>query len=137
MPKIASTRRVSIDVSGETVTFICRTPTAAEQSRFLNSRFSTERNKVKTRIYEARAEFMDLITVDVEGATYEQANDDEAKLSKATVLNDADKSMWAGILGAPVKSWKDLIPLSWKSSAAQRFEDSNNQPEDEGEPAKN
>ena len=137
MPKIASTRRVSIDVSGETVTFICRTPTAAEQSHFLNNRFSTKRNKVETRVYQARAEFMDKITVDIEGATYDDAAGTELPLNAATVLTDGDKTKWAEISARRCRSWKDLIPLSWKSSAAQRFEDSQNQPEDEGEPAKN
>jgi hypothetical protein len=138
MPKLDTNRRVSIDVAGGTVTFICRTPSASEQSKFLNSRFATKRNKVETRVYAARAEFMDQITVDVEGVTYVNAEGAEFPLNAAASLTDADKAKWTAVLGVTIKSFRDLIPLSWKSSAAQRFEDSNNSDsEDEAEPAKN
>ncbi len=127
MPKIASTRRVSIDVFGEIVTFICRIPTGDELSKFLNGRFSAKRNKVESNVYPARAAFMDKITQDVEGATFEDAEGVERPLNAGTVLTEADKHKWCKLLAVPsIDSFRDLIPLSWKSSAAQQFEDSAN-----------
>jgi hypothetical protein len=125
MPKIASNRRVSINIAGDVVTFICRTPTAEEHSKFLNGRFNTKKNRVESNVYPARAAFMDKITVNIEGATYEDAEGVERPLNASTSFTDADKKKWAGELGLPsIESWRDLIPLSWKSSAAQQFEDS-------------
>ncbi|HVW07301.1 MAG TPA: hypothetical protein VHC90_01895 [Bryobacteraceae bacterium] len=133
MPKIDTTRRIAIEVSGETVTFICRVPTGDEQSKFLNSRFTTKRNKVESNVYPARAAFIDNIAVDVEGATFVDAQGAEKPLNASTSFTDADKAKWAKALGLrSIDSWKDLIPLSWKSSAAQQFEDSANAGEDDG-----
>ncbi|HEX4135920.1 MAG TPA: hypothetical protein VHY84_14995 [Bryobacteraceae bacterium] len=133
MPLAASpNRRIAVDVSGETVVFVCRVPSAAELSKFLNARFETKRNKVKSHVYEARQEFIDKIAIDIENATYVGADGVEKPLNARTVLEDQDKTYWSGIQGEPVQSWKDLIPLSWKSSAAQQFEDSANVGEDEG-----
>jgi hypothetical protein len=127
----APTRRIPIDVNGETVVFVCRVPSAAELSKFLNGRFATVRNKVNSRVYEAREEFINKIAVDVENATYAGADGIEKPLSAATALSDEDKTFWSGMFGQRVESWKDLIPLSWKSSAAQRFEDSANVADEE------
>jgi|SRR5665213_166743 len=120
----APTRRIAIDVNGESVIFICRVPSAPELSKFLNARFHTARNKVKSCVYEAREEFINKIAIDVENATYAGADGVEKPLGAATTLDDAEKAYWSGVQGVRVESWKDLIPLSWKSSAAQRFEDS-------------
>ena len=134
MPCLAAApnRRIAIDVNGDTVVFICRVPSATELSKFLNSRFETKRNKVKSCVYEAREEFINKIATDIENATYAGADGEEKPLNAQTVLSDQDKTYWSGILGVPVQTWKDLIPLSWKSSAAQRFEDSANVEEDPG-----
>ncbi len=129
--QIKTTRRVAIDVAGETVVFICRIPSAQELSKFLNGRFTQKRNKVESRVYEARAEFIDKILVDVEGAEFEGADKTIRPLNAQTVLTEDDKVMWRGIMGTPVETWKDLIQLSWKSSAALRFEDSSNEGDDE------
>ena len=131
----ATTKRIAIDVNGETVVFICRTPSTPELSQFLNSRFATKRNKVESRVYEARAAFMDKISVDIENATYAAADGQEKPLSVKTDLSADDKTYWSGILGTRVETWKDLVPLTWKSSAAMKFEDSSAAPEDE--PGKN
>jgi hypothetical protein len=65
---VATTRRVAIDVNGEIVVFVCRTPSAPELSQFLNGRFETKRNKVNSRVYEAREAFINKILIDVENA---------------------------------------------------------------------
>jgi hypothetical protein len=128
---VATTRRVAIDVNGEIVVFVCRTPSAPELSQFLNGRFETKRNKVNSRVYEAREAFINKILIDVENATYSGADGAEQPLSAATSLSDQDQAYWSGIMGTQVKTWKDLIPMSWKSSAAQRFEDSANVADEE------
>ncbi len=123
---IASTRRIELEVGGDTVTFVCRIPTGPAMSKFLSSRFRTQRNKVESRVYEARAEFFDAIIVDLENAQFENAENQTVDLGAATVLTEADKTKWSGLMGVPVSGWKDLIPLGWKSSVAQWFEDSAN-----------
>jgi hypothetical protein len=125
MPLAFDTRvRVAVDVGGEDVVFICRTPTAKETSAFLNNRFVTKRNKVTSHLYDARANFMDAIVVDVENAQFRNAAGEVLPLNAQTVLTDDDKRQCGAVLGVQVESWKDLIPLSWKSSAAMKFEDS-------------
>jgi hypothetical protein len=124
MPLISRTVRVSISLPNEEkATFICRRPTSAELSAFLNSRFTNVRNKLKTRLYEARAEFFDKIAVNAENVTFENANGTAVPLNASTSLTDEDKAAWSAILGTPVTSWKDLIDVSWKSSVSMRFED--------------
>jgi len=135
MPKIGTSRRVLIDVAGETVTFICRHPSAQELSRFLNARFIHKRGKTETNLSGSRSIFMDQITTDLEGGTFEAADGTEQPIDASYQLTEADKTKWTGILGVKVSSFLDLIPMSWKSSAAQQFEDSANVP-DEG-PEKN
>jgi len=115
--------RVAIDVQGETVTFVCRRPTAKEVSDFLSKRFVQKRNKVEARLYEARQEFVDKIIVDIENAQFRNAAGETLELNKDTVLTDADKAYCSSVLGFQVTSWKDLISLNWKASAAQYFED--------------
>lgn len=137
---VAARSRIRVKVAvagGETVVFICRQPTAAEQSRFLNARFEQKGRKVESRLYPARATFMDQIALDIEGAEYELADGTLAPLTAATVLSDEDRSRMGGIIGQPVKSWKDLIPMAWKSQAAQRFEDGTTPDDEEDEPEKN
>ncbi len=123
MPQISSRLTVKIDVAGESVTFHCRRPTGAEISAFLSKRFITKRNRVESRLYEARAEFADSIILDVENAQFENAAGEILPLNAQTALTDDDKRHWSGILGAPVGSWKDLIPLNWKVGVAIYFED--------------
>jgi len=115
--------RISIDVAGERVTFICRPPTGKEVSEFLNRRFVTRRNKIESRLYDARRDFVDSILLDIENAEWENANGELLPLNAATELTEEDKRHCAAILGAPVESWKDLIPLNWKASVAMHFED--------------
>ena len=121
---ISSTRRISIDVGDETVTFVCRPPSGADISTFLSARFKTKRNKVESFVYPARAAFFDRIVINAENATYEAADSTQQTLDAGTMLTDADKTKWGVLLGIQISGWKDLIPLSWKSSLAQRFEDS-------------
>jgi hypothetical protein len=116
--------RVPVDVGGEDVILICRTPTAKETSSFLNNRFVTKRNKVTSHLYEARADFITAIVVDLENAQFRNAVGEVLPLNAQTVLTDEDKRQCGAVLGVQVESWKDLIPLSWKSSAAMKFEDS-------------
>jgi len=124
MPKLDTTRRITIVVGEEAVTFICRLPAPDEQSKFLNSRFTQKRNKVESNVYPARVAFMDKITLDIEGATFVDAEGAEKPLNASAVLTDADKAKWMKALGLrSIESFLDLIPLSWKSSAAQQFED--------------
>jgi hypothetical protein len=137
MPLAFDTRvRVAVDVGGEDVVFICRTPTARETSVFLNNRFVTKRNKVTSHLYEARAEFISAIVVDVENAQFRNAAGEVLPLNAQTVLTDDDKRQCGAVLGVQIETWKDLIPLSWKSSAAMKFEDSQNA-SGEGEPEGN
>lgn len=128
---LASKLRIPIAVGGETVTMICRQPTAKEVSAFLSQRFQTHRNKVKSRLYEARPEFARKILQDVENAQYESASGAILPLSAQTVLSDEDRRHAGALLGRAVDSWLDLIPDSWFSAVAMRFEDA--APEDEDE----
>jgi hypothetical protein len=128
---ISSTIRIDVPVGDETVTFICRRPTAQEQSKFLTNRFEAKGRKVKSHLYEARAALIDKVLIDVKNAEYETAAGERRPLNKETQLTEEDKRHWSGIFGTAVESWKDLIPMSWKSSAAMHFEDP--QPEGEGE----
>lgn len=129
---ITSNVSIKVPVGGETVTFVCRRPSAQVMSAFLKNRFETKGKRVKSNLYEARATLIDKILFDIEGAEYESADGQSVPLNRNTVLTDADKQKWQGILGIPVNDWKDLIPLSWKSSAAMSFEDA--QPDDEADP---
>lgn len=130
MVTIGSSIRIKVPVGDDSVEFICRRPTAEEQSKFLRDRFETKGRKVKSHLYETRVALIDRIATDIAGAQYENAAGETVPLNAQTVLSEEDKRKWAGILGVPVKDWRDLVPASWKSSAAMRFEDA--QPEDEG-----
>lgn len=121
--------RIPISVGGETVTMICRQPTAKEVSNFLAQRFETKRNKIKSRLYEARPEFARKILIDVENAQYETSNGEIKQLTAQTVLTEDDTRHATALLGRPVETWLDLIPDSWFSAVAMRFEDA--APEDE------
>lgn len=122
---------------GNSVTVLCRRPTAQEKQKFLNSRFTTHRNKTTSRLYEARAEFFDKIAVDVEGVTFENAKDEEVPLNAQTVFTDEDKAKWQGIMGVPITGWRDLIDVAWKSSVIMRFEDSASEPDEKESDPKN
>lgn len=126
----AATRRIAIEANGETVVFICRVPSGAEVSAFLNARFVTQRNKVVSNVYTAREAFINKIAIDVENATYEGTDGLEKPLNASVSLTEEEKTYWSGLMGIRVETWKDLIPLSWKSSAAQQFEDSATQGDD-------
>ncbi len=115
--------RIAIDVQDETVTFICRQPTGKEVSEFLSRRFITKRNKVQSRLYEAREEFVNRILLDVENAQYKNAKGEVLPLTKDTQLSDEDKRFCSSVLGTQVETWKDLIPLNWKCGVALHFED--------------
>ncbi len=122
---------ISIDVSGDKVIIVCRRPTPQEQSAFLNARFEAKGRKVRSHLYEAREALIDKIMVDVRNATYETAAGELKPLNSQTVLAQQDQDHWSSILGVQVQNWKDLIPVSWKSSAAMHFEDPH--PEDDEE----
>lgn len=118
-----STIRIQIPVGGETVTFVCRQPSAQEVSKFLDTRFETRRNKVRSRVYEARAVLIDKILVDIENAEFRDAEGAVRPLNAQTQLSEQDKAACSAVMGLQVESWKDLIPLNWKASAAMRFEE--------------
>lgn len=126
---IRRTVEIEVLVGGETVTLVCRQPTAQQLSGFLNARFEAKGRKVKSHLYSARTGLIDQVLVDIKNATYENAQGELKTLNASTVLSEGDVAYWSGILGSKVESWKDLIPMSWKSSAAMRFEDP--QPEDD------
>jgi hypothetical protein len=124
MPAVISNRvRIPVPVGDDTVVFICRRPTAAEQSEFLSARFQAKGRKVKSHLYDARQDLIYKVLVDMEGAEYETKAGERQPLNARTLLSDEDKGYWAGILGEQVTSWVDLIPVSWLSSAAMFFED--------------
>lgn len=134
MVTIGRTVKVKVQVEGgETVVLVCRRPTAPELSKFLGARFEHKGRKVKSKLYPAREEFIDKILVDVEGAQFERADGSTLPLNRAVELSDADKAHWSGICGTQVEGWKDLIPASWKSSAAMTFEDPQPESDDEGD----
>jgi len=125
MALIASANiRITVPVSGEDVVFICRRPAAKEISQFLSSRNRTHRNKVTSRLYEAREEFARSIIQDAENVSYRSVTGEELPLNARTSLSAEDKEHWSKVLGVKVESWLDLIPLSWFSSVAMYFEDS-------------
>jgi hypothetical protein len=126
---IGSTIAINIPVGDETVVLVCRRPTTQEQSKFLKDRFEAKGRKVKSHLYETRVALIDKILLDVKNAEYETASGERKPLNNGTSLADEDKRHWSGILGTTVETWRDLIPPSWKSSAAMRFEDP--QPEDD------
>lgn len=128
MVQIASDNlRIPVPVGNEDVVFICRRPRAKEISTFLNNRWRRgPRGKIVDRLYEARREFVDSILIDVENVTWKTAAGDAAPLNAATSLSEADRQHWSDVLGEPVTSWKDLIPLNWKSAVAMHFEDALN-----------
>ena len=135
MPKSAFREdvRVVIDVDGEDVVFICRKPTGQEVSKFLSARFEQgRRGKVESHLYEARERFMRSIVVDIENATYQNADRQILPLTAVAVLSDADKQFASGVLKTDVRDWRDLIPANWYSSAAMHFEDAANNGADEG-----
>ncbi|MGE5487570.1 MAG: hypothetical protein ACM3ZB_07090 [bacterium] len=124
MAKAFATKiRIPIPVGDETVIMICRRPTAEELNKFLSARFRASGRKVQTHLYEAREELIDKVLIDVENAEYEGPDGKLRPLSARTELTEEEKTFCSGVLGKPVKTWKDLIPLSWKSSAAMHFED--------------
>jgi hypothetical protein len=130
--------RIRLTIGSEEAVFICRRPTTRESSNFLNTRWVRgKRNKIDDRLYEARRAFIDLILVDLEEVVFKTAAGEVVPLNAAAVLSPADIEHWSQVLGEPVKSWKDLIPVQWKSSVAQRFEDVPNfdGDEEEGEAA--
>ncbi|MFB3828960.1 MAG: hypothetical protein ACE15B_19495 [Bryobacteraceae bacterium] len=129
------TVRVKIPVGSEDVVLICRKPNAGELSQFLNARFVRKGRKIESRLIEARGEFIDRILVDAENVEYETAAGERKPLNRNTQLSEEDKAYAGGILGVKVESWKDLIALNWKSSAAMHFEDA--APEDEEDGSKN
>lgn len=130
MVTISRVVKVKVPVEGgETVTLVCRRPTSQELSGFLNARFDTRGKKVKSKLYEARTALINKILVNVEDANFEKADGGCAMLNAQTVLSEEDQAHWSGLLGTPVTGWKDLIPVSWMSSAAMAFEDP--APEDE------
>lgn len=129
MVTISGVVRVKVQVGSDTVVLVCRRPTAPEQSAFLGARFKTKGRKVKSELYEAREAFIDKILIDAEGAEFASGTG-VRPLNASTDLSAEDRQQWTRIMGKPVDRWQDLIPVSWKSSAAMTFEDP---AQDEGE----
>lgn len=125
----SKTVRVVVPVGDEQVVLICRKPTAEELNRFLSARFVSKGRKVQSNLVEARLKFMDRILVNVENAEYETASGESKPLNNQTQLSEDDRAFASSVLGAPVQSWKDLVNMTWKCSAAMSFEESI--PEDE------
>ena len=132
MPRLDSTIRISVPVGDEDVILVCRRPSADEVSKFLNSRFTTHRNKVKSNLYPARVAFVDSILVDAENVTFVTASGEEKPLNAATVLTPDDASHWSKVLGEAVSCWKDLISMPWKSTVAMYFEEQQGGGEEQG-----
>lgn len=120
---VAKTRRIDIEVEGETLTLICRQPTAQEHATFLASRFKREGNKTKTDLWPARAAFMRQILVGVENATWTDDQGYEHPIGPDERLWDEDKQYLSGLLNQPVNDWRDLIPANYLSTAATEFEE--------------
>ncbi len=116
-------RKIRIPVGEESVTVIVREPSSKERSDFLTSRFQMEGRKVKNQMTESRARFIRPLLLDLDNATYETADGAEKPLNKTTTLTEEDKTFMEGVLGIPVKDWRDLVNVSWLSSAAMAFED--------------
>ena len=116
-------RKIRIPVGEESVTVIVREPSSKERSDFLTSRFQMEGRKVKNQMTESRARFIRPLLLDLDNATYETADGTEKPLNKTTTLTDEDKTFMEGVLGMPVRDWRDLVNISWLSSAAMAFED--------------
>jgi hypothetical protein len=127
MALIRATVRIPVDVEGgERVVLVCRRPTAAETSHHLTARFRQKGSRIQNNSTEAREALMDKILVDVEGVEYERPDHSAVKLSAATVFTDEEKAYLSSIFGGRVETWKDAIPVNWKSSAATYFEDNAN-----------
>lgn len=99
------TLRISVPVGNEEVVFVVRRPSAQEISRFLSRRVENKRNKMTSRLYEAREEFANSIIQDVEGAEYISPSGETLPLN------------------AKVEGWLDMVPLNLKTSVAMFFED--------------
>ena len=125
--------RIAVSAGNEDVIFVCRNPTARDMAKFLNSRYVQRRNKIETRLYEARAEFVDAILVDVENVTYKSSTGESVPLNAQTQFTDADRASWAAQLDVRPSemTWKDLLPLNWKSGVAMYFEDAQSRREDD------
>jgi hypothetical protein len=135
MPEVVSNNiRITVPIGNEDVVFICRRPTTKEISKFLSSRYVQKRNKVETRLYEAREAFVNSILVDVENVTFRNAANESLPLNAATILTEADRASWAMQLDVKPSelTWKDLVPLNWKSGVAMYFEDTQADGPDEG-----
>ena len=127
--------RIVVSAGNEDVIFVCRKPNARDMAKFLNSRYTQRRNKIETRLYEARAEFVDAILVDVENVTFKNSAGVSVPLNAQTQFTDEDRASWAADLDVRPSelTWKDLLPLNWKSGVAMYFEDAQSRLEgDEG-----
>jgi len=122
--------RIRVIVGDETVVLVCRQPTGAEVSKFLSERFTQKGRKITNHHGEARVAFINRILIDVENATYENADGQMLPLNAQTSLTEGDLAYASRILDIPVRDWKDLVNASWKATAAMTFEES--QVEDEG-----
>jgi hypothetical protein len=139
MQVISSTTRIKIPTAGgESVTFVCRKPSAKEVSAFLSNRFTRHRNKMVDRRVEAQVSFAKSIVIDVENLGYELIGVDGVgtgevvPLSRSTVLSDQAKAFYGA------SDWKDMIQVNWLVSVAMQFEEpSVTGLEDEDDPGKN
>ena len=116
-------RRITIPVGDDSVVIIVREPSSKERSDFLTARFEMQGRKVKNHQAQARARFIRPLLMDVENATYEDAAGNAQPLNKNTTLAEVDKTSIEAVLGVPINDWRDLLNVSWLSSAAMAFED--------------
>jgi hypothetical protein len=138
---ISSTTRIKIPTAGgESVTFICRKPSAPEVSKFLSGRYTRKRNKMEDRRVEAQVAFAKSILLDVENLGYELIGTNGigtgkvVGLNKSTVLTEEDKHFYG------VSDWKDVIQANWLVSVAMQFEEASVtglDGEEDEDPAKN
>ena len=126
----ARMRRITIPVGDEQVILILREPTSKERSDFLTARFQVQGRKVKSHVSEARARFIRPLLLEIENAEYENADGVFVPLNSKVTLSETDKSSVGLVLGAPVNDWRDLVNVTWLSSAAMAYEDA--APETEG-----
>jgi hypothetical protein len=129
---LSSKIRIAIAVEDEQIVLICRKPTNDEMNHFLSARIVSRGRKVEQNFIPERVKLIDKILVDAENVGFENAAGEMAPLNASTVLTDADKAHATALLGVPVQTWKDMISVNWKCSAAMRFEEPVTEGEESG-----
>lgn len=112
------------------VTAVCRPPSARIQEAFLANRFLRQGKKTVNNYIPARVKFAREILFDLNGAEWTNAAGEVLPLNKQTTFTDADRAYLSDLLGDPVSTWKDLVPVNFYSTIAARFEERSEEAED-------